>query len=92
LLSGVIRLKTAAVFIDLMRPGFLSGNFTYRISTNDACSLLQLSYRLSTMRLQRTDGVLPYLQNCFEQSYPQALDKPLRAIFYLNVYNNHLTH
>ncbi len=43
------------------------------------------------MRLQRTDGVLPYLQNCFEQSYPQALDKPLRAILYVIVYSNQIT-
>lgn len=43
------------------------------------------------MRPQRAGGVLPYLQNRFEQSYPQALDKPLRAKRYANVYSNHLT-
>jgi len=42
------------------------------------------------MRVQRADGVLPYMQNCFKQSYPQALDKPLRAKLYINVYSNYL--
>ena len=44
------------------------------------------------MRPQRADGVLPYLQNRFEQSYPQALDKPLRAKPDVNVYSNYLTY
>ncbi len=43
------------------------------------------------MRPQRADGVLPYLQNRFEQSYPQDLDKPLRAKPDVNVYSNYLT-
>jgi hypothetical protein len=44
------------------------------------------------MRMQRADAVFPYLQNCFEQSYPQALDKPLRAIHDVFIYINCITY
>ena len=44
------------------------------------------------MRLPRIDGVLPNIQNRFEQSYPQALDMPLRAKLYIKVYSNLVTY
>jgi hypothetical protein len=67
-----------------------SGNFSHLVSTHIAGSLLPLSDRLSTMCQQRANGVFPDLQNCFEQSYPQALDLALRAKHNVNIYSNQL--
>ncbi len=44
------------------------------------------------MCLQRADAVFPYLQNCFEQSYPQALDMPVRAKQDVSIYIYNVTY